>query len=163
MAESWLKIDSAKVSKQNAFGERAAHGQHGGAREVQLSFAIAVDVACEAVIGQVGQGLGIQELRQQREVGIVESELRQRIQETARACDDAVASSVGEAARKDLERGLPVSGAVTKRCRKHRQLVLVGEQSRRRVLRVRALVGIHRANRSRSDRRRDRCLSLAAW
>lgn len=145
--------------QQHALGERAVHRQHRGAGKVQLTLGVAVDVAGEPVIGQIRQGVRVQEVREHRERGVVEGELRQHFQEPARAGDDAVSPTVGEPAREDLERGPSVGGAVAKCGRQHRQLVLVGEQSRRRM----HLIGSHSANRSRSDRRRGRCLSWAAW
>ncbi len=123
--------------EQHAFGEGAVHGQHRRAGEVQLAFRVAVDVAAEPVVREVGQRVGIEEVRQRRPAAASSKvNSRQRFHEPGGARDHAVAPAFGQPAGEHLERGAPVRGAVAQGRREHGQLVLVGQQCRRRAQRL---------------------------
>ena len=63
-----------------------------------------------------------------RELVVPEPEVREGLQQTAGAGEDAVAPAVGQPPGEDLEDAVAVGGAVGEGGADHRQLVAVGEQ-----------------------------------
>ena len=112
----------------DAFGEGPGDRQDRRAREIQLSFGVAVDVPAEPEVAEVIQRRGVEEARQRRQRGLVEDEIGQRLQESAGTGDHAVAPAVGQAPGEHLEGGAPVRGAVPQCRRHHGQFVFVGQQ-----------------------------------
>jgi hypothetical protein len=116
--------------EHDALAEGAVNRQHRRAGEVQLALGITVDVTAESVVRQILQGVAVEEVRKRVQRGVVEGEVRQRFHEARGPGDHAVAPPLRQATGEHLERGAPMRGPVAQRCRKHGQLVLVGQQRR---------------------------------
>ena len=112
----------------HTFSETTAYRKYRGAREIQLALGVAVDVAAESKIAQVGQGVAVEEFGQRFARGVVEPELGQGFQKPARPGHHAVSASVGQPTSEQLEHRAAVRGAVAQRRRQHGQLVPVGQQ-----------------------------------
>jgi hypothetical protein len=125
--------------EQDALGEGGLDDQHGRLREVALALRVAADVAGEAV------GLEPVERRPVDDAGVgeeaqlvlAEAEVLERLEDAARAGDDAVAAAVGQAPGKGLEDAAAVRLARGEGGLEHRQLVVVGHQRRARGARAR--------------------------
>ena len=84
----------------------------------------------EAVVGEPVDRGGPHDLvrAEPLELGVLEAEPVDQLEQAAGARDDAVAASVGQAAGERLEEALAVGGAVSQRGIHHRELVSVGEE-----------------------------------
>ena len=116
--------------EHHRLGERRLDRDQRRAGEVRLALAVAPDVAAEAVVGEPVERLGPHDLvlAEPLELGVLEAESVDELEQAAGAGDDAVAAPVGQATRERLEEALAVGGAVTQRGIHHRELVSVGEQ-----------------------------------
>jgi hypothetical protein len=70
---------------------------------------------------------------QEGQLVLAETEVAQRLEEPARAGEDAVAATVGQPAGEGLEDAGPVGVAAAQRGLHHRQLVVVRQQGGARV------------------------------
>ena len=69
-----LQDQVRQLIEQDRLGEGPADGEDRRSREVQLTLAIAVDVAGEPVIPQPGDGVGVEETLHHRDLGVAEPE-----------------------------------------------------------------------------------------
>jgi hypothetical protein len=107
-----------------------ADREHRRAGEVEVTLGVAVDVAREPVAGQpveqplVGEAL----LVQGGQLVVPEAEVRQRLEQTAGAGEDAVAAAEGQPPGEHLEDAVALGGAVGEGGGHHRELIAVGEE-----------------------------------
>ena len=114
--------------QNDAFSEGSPHGEHRGSREVQLTLAVAVDVATKSIRGQVLACVIVQKVGHRFQFFRSESEFDKRLEQSGGTGDDAVPAAVRQSPGEYLEGGLTSRGAVTQCGGKHGELVLVGEQ-----------------------------------
>src|SRR5690606_9440442 len=84
--------------QQHALGEGAAHGEDGGAGEVQLTFGVTVDVTGEAVVGEPVERGGVDDgrLLQLGQFGVGEAEVGDGVEDPLSAGDHTVSPTGGQ-------------------------------------------------------------------
>ena len=118
--------------KDHALGERALDDQHGGLGEVELTVGIAPQRPREPVVGEPLDRVGVDDIRltEPVELGLLEAEVVECVEEAPDAGDHAVAPAFGQPAREQLEHGSALCRPVPQRRLQHRQLIAVGQQCR---------------------------------
>ena len=118
--------------EQDSLGEGGLDDEDGGAREEDFALGVSPDVAGESVVGQPIEGFGSEEvlLAEPVELGVGESELLDRFEEAAGACDHAVSSTAREPAGEEFEHAPPMRGARCEGRVDHGEFVAIGEESR---------------------------------
>ena len=123
--------DGQQVGFEDAcLGEGAFDLQDGGVGEECFAFCVAADVAAEGERFEVGESFFVDDVAggEEGEFFVVESEVCEAFEESAGACEDAVAAACGQAASEDFEGALTV-GCAGGECRlEHGQFVVVGEK-----------------------------------
>jgi len=123
--------DGQQVGFEDArFGEGAFDLHDGGVGEERFAFCVAADVAAEGEGFEVGEGFFVDDVAggEEREFFVGEAEVCEAFEESAGACEDAVAAACGQAAGEDFEGALTV-GCAGGECRlEHGQFVVVGEK-----------------------------------
>ncbi len=120
--------------QHHGISERALDGEDGGAGEVQLPLAVAVNGTGEPIVLEVLQRLGIHDsaVVQESQLIVAEAEIAQQREKASCAGHDAESPPTGEPPGEELEDARPRCGAVTQCCAQHREFVSVCEQRRRR-------------------------------
>ena len=98
--------------------------------EERFAFCVAADVAGEGEGFEVGEGFFVDDVAggEEGEFFVVEAEVCEAFEESAGACEDAVAAACRQAAGEDFEGALTV-GCAGGECRlEHGQFVVVGEK-----------------------------------
>ena len=123
--------DGQQVGFEDArFGEGAFDLHDGGVGEERFAFCVAADIAAEGEGFEVGEGFFVDDVAggEEGEFFVVEAEVSEAFEESAGACEDAVAAACGQAAGEDFEDALTV-GCAGGECRlEHGQFVVVGEK-----------------------------------
>ena len=123
--------DGQQVGFEDArFGEGAFDLQDGGVGEERFAFCVAADIAAEGEGFEVGEGFFVDDVAggEEGKFFVVEAEVSEAFEESAGACEDAVAAARGQAAGEDFEGALTV-GCAGGECRlEHGQFVVVGEK-----------------------------------
>src|ERR1700674_2256748 len=96
--------------EHHTFSEAAGYRKYRRAREIQLTFGVAVDIAAEPKIAQVSQCVRIEEFRQRFARDVVEPELGQRFQKPSRPGHHTVSATVRQPTSDQLERAQATRG-----------------------------------------------------
>jgi hypothetical protein len=113
--------------EHHGLGERALDDEDGRARKVGVALPVAPDIARETVVGEPVEGGRVDDVvvAQVGELGILEAEIRDRLEQTPGAGHDTVAAPIGQSSREDLEDAVATGCARPQRGIQHREFVAV--------------------------------------